>query len=255
MEVQARAHVRRAHPLPAACRRPAAEKQRPLLHPQLRRRRRFPLAGRGADGEPVPQSPRGGVPAGKGLRHDRGILGCHHRRRQRDKARQRGHPHGQHGGLHLRAGHRDRAAHRSARRDLHLHPHRHEGLLQQARGDRLPAAPPRRRPAVGTHRRYRLHGRGRLCVSGRPHQAHHHPARRLQGVPLHDRKRHQPPPRRAPVLRGGPRRYRPHPGTSALRLCGAGACRHRQKAPDPAGAAPAVPGGAAGVCAARRLGL
>ena len=45
----------------------------------------------------------------------------------------------------------------------------------------------------------------------------------------------------APVLRGGLRRYRPHPGTSALRLCGAGACRHRQKAPDPAGAAPAVP--------------
>ena len=55
-----------------------------------------------------------------------------------------------------------------------------------------------------------------FCVSGCPHQAHHHPARRLQGVPLHDRKRHQPPPRRAPVLRGGLRRYRPHPGTAAL---------------------------------------
>ena len=87
--------------------------------------------GRGTDGEPVPQSPRGGVPAGKGLRHDRGILGSHHCRRQRDKARQRGHPHGQHGGLHLRAGHRDRAAHRSARRDLHLHPHRHEGYYNK----------------------------------------------------------------------------------------------------------------------------
>ena len=97
------------------------------------------------------------------------------------------------------------------------------------------------KPEETAYRRYRLHGRGRFCVSGRPHQAHHHPARRLQGVPLHDRKRHQPPPRRAPVLRGGLRRYRPHPGTSALRLCGAGACRHRQKAPDPAGAAPAVP--------------
>ncbi len=120
-------------------------------------------------------------------------------------------------------------------------PSRHEGLLQQARGDRLPAAPPRGRPAVGAHRRYRLHGRGRLCVSGRPHQAHDHPARRLQGVPVHDRERHQPPPGRASVLRGGLRRYRPHPGTSALRFCGAGACRHRQKAPDPAGAAPAVP--------------
>ena len=70
-------------------------------------------------------------------------------------------------------------------------------------GNTTAAAPPCRRPDLGTHRRCRLHGRGRLCVSGLPHQAHDHPPRWLQGIPLHDRKRDQPPPGRAPVLCSG----------------------------------------------------
>ena len=72
---------------------------------------------------------------------------------------------------------------------------------------------------------------------------------------LHDRKRHQPPPRRAPVLRGGYADTDHTQGRLPFVFVVLEPAATGKKAPDPAGAAPAVPGGAAGVCAARRLGL
>ncbi len=62
LEVQARAYVRRAHPLPAAGRRPQAAEQGPLLHPQLCRRRRLPSRGCRADRQRLPGRPRWSTP-------------------------------------------------------------------------------------------------------------------------------------------------------------------------------------------------
>ena len=54
-------------------------------------------------------------------------------------------------------------------RDLHQGPAGHEGLLEEARGDRQPVR--RRLPA---HRRRRHHGRGGLHLHRRPHQGPDH---------------------------------------------------------------------------------
>ena len=66
-EAQARAYVRRAHPLPAAGRRPQAAGQGPFFHHQLRRRRRLPLPGGRADRQRFFWLPTGpGTPFAKG---------------------------------------------------------------------------------------------------------------------------------------------------------------------------------------------
>ena len=92
-----------------------------------------------------------------------------------------------------------------------------------------------------------------FCVPGFPDQADDHPPRRLQGVPLHDRERRQPPPGGTPVLGGGLRRQRPHPGPSALRLHRAQGRHHcQEKAGDP-GAGADVRRGAARIRPARGL--
>ena len=69
-EAQARAYVRRAHPLPAAGRRPQAAGQGPFFHHQLRRRRRLPLPGGRADRQRFSGCPRSPIPHCQGLRHD-----------------------------------------------------------------------------------------------------------------------------------------------------------------------------------------
>ena len=106
-----------------------------------------------------------------------------------------------------------------------------------------------------THEDGRVHGRRRLRLPRQPHQAPYHPPRRLQGLPLHDRKRHQPAPRRASVFGGGLHRQGSCAGPSALCLhrAGPGGRCLRQKASGRQGAAPALRRGAARICAARGL--
>ena len=70
---------------------------------------------------------------------------------------------------------------RRNRRNPHPRAQRHQGLLEPAGGDRRGF---RRRPL--SHRRYRLHGRRRLFLSGRPQEGHDH-LRRLQRLSADDR--------------------------------------------------------------------
>ena len=70
---------------------------------------------------------------------------------------------------------------RRDRRNPHQGSERHQGLLEPAGGNRRGL---RRRPLP--HRRYRLHGRGRLFLSGRPQEGHDH-LRRLQRLSADDR--------------------------------------------------------------------
>ena len=73
------------------------------------------------------------------------------------------------------------SAGRRNRRNPHPRPERHQGLLEPAGGDRRGF---RRRPL--SHRRYRLHGRRRLFLPGRPQEGHDH-LRRLQRLSADDR--------------------------------------------------------------------
>ncbi len=73
------------------------------------------------------------------------------------------------------------AADGRGRRNPHSRAQRHQGLLEQAEGDRRGL---RRRPLP--HRRHRLHGRRRLFLPGRPQEGHDH-LRRLQRLSADDR--------------------------------------------------------------------
>ena len=78
-----------------------------------------------------------------------------------------------------------------SRRDPHQGAERHQGLLEPAAGNRGRL---RRRPLP--HRRYRLHGSGRLFLPGRPQEGHDH-LRRLQRLSADDRAGDVRTPRRA----------------------------------------------------------